>query len=446
MSLGNNYAESGLNAGSDYQINSYNDAGAFIGTPLAINRSNSVVSINGVGVAGGISNPGPVGDARLYLNRASGSFLSAILGTNNGLTRWSIIPGGGGAESGSNAGSDFQINRYTDAGAFIDQPLIINRATGTAYFGSTITAAGVVQTNTQFSINIPTVASTAPIYGSLNSKARWGIFLGNGQAETGSNVGSDFQINSYNDAGATLAVPLIINRANSTAFFGGALYVTSGNIASQAKGGGNAQVAFADNAGNIKGYCYWDVGTNSVRLSHPSGANVACLPSGAISLSGPMQGVGVSGRQGQNGGSYGSIHNWFWGGGAIQAWVDTTNLGNVSLVSDYRIKKGVADLPSMWETLKALRPIKYTQAEFSPPSHVKYIAEEKLKARKAAEDDPELRRAKSTTRRCSPLTTKSVGASSRTNCRRRWSRAPRLASRTAPTRSNRPTRGPSSPL
>jgi len=44
------------------------------------------------------------------------------------LARWGI--GVDNPEVGANSGSDFVINRYSDAGALIDQPLIIERATG----------------------------------------------------------------------------------------------------------------------------------------------------------------------------------------------------------------------------------------------------------------------------------------------------------------------------
>ena len=53
--------------------------------------------------------------------------------------------------------------------------------------------------------------------------------------------------------------------------------------------------------------------------------------------------------------------------GAVQAWVDATFLGNVTITSDYRIKKDVADLTSMWAQVKALRPIQYTRQQFTPP-------------------------------------------------------------------------------
>jgi hypothetical protein len=45
--------------------------------------------------------------------------------------------GNGDAETGSNAGSNFMMNRYSDSGGTIDTPLIMMRSTGTIYFQST---------------------------------------------------------------------------------------------------------------------------------------------------------------------------------------------------------------------------------------------------------------------------------------------------------------------
>jgi hypothetical protein len=86
-------------------------------------------------------------------------------------------------------------------------------------------------------------------------------------------------------------------------------------------------------------------------------------------------------------GTNGSQHfNLYWTAGVMQVWADATNMGNISFTSDYRIKKDVIDLPGMWDTVKALRPIKYTQAEFQPPAQKKMIAEQIIAARKAADE------------------------------------------------------------
>jgi len=71
-------------------------------------------------------------DPALILNRNAGAtaHIARLLGQVGGLARWDLILGEGTAEAGANAGSLFQIRRYTDAGAVIDSPFVIDRATG----------------------------------------------------------------------------------------------------------------------------------------------------------------------------------------------------------------------------------------------------------------------------------------------------------------------------
>ncbi|GAB7043141.1 MULTISPECIES: hypothetical protein [Catenuloplanes] len=58
--------------------------------------------------------------------------------------RWKIRSTGE-AESGANAGSNFELARYDDAGTMIDQPIIVNRATGQITLcGRSGTGGGVV--------------------------------------------------------------------------------------------------------------------------------------------------------------------------------------------------------------------------------------------------------------------------------------------------------------
>lgn len=65
-------------------------------------------------------------------------------------------------------------------------------------------------------------------------------------------------------------------------------------------------------------------------------------------------------------GGFSNVFNWFWNNVNLYAFIDNVNVGWVALNSDYRIKKDIADLPSTWDKIKALRPISYTQAEYDP--------------------------------------------------------------------------------
>ncbi len=48
----------------------------------------------------------------------------------------------------------------------------------------------------------------------------------------------------------------------------------------------------------------------------------------------------------------------------MQLWVDSTNLGNITVSSDYRIKTNVQPLPTMWDRLKTLSPVSYNHKAF----------------------------------------------------------------------------------
>ena len=66
----------------------------------------------------------------VVLNSTDPAGAMQIQGQRNGLLRWLMRLGNGVAETGANAGSDFDLNCYDDAGALIATPLAITRATG----------------------------------------------------------------------------------------------------------------------------------------------------------------------------------------------------------------------------------------------------------------------------------------------------------------------------
>jgi hypothetical protein len=126
LRLGGNAAESGSNAGSDFALVPYSDAGAALANAITITRATGATLFNGpVTLA--------AANSALYINGAALTGRN-IFGQTAGVSRWAIQLGGGGAESGSNAGSDFAIYRYNDAGVNIDTPLTIVRSTGAATF------------------------------------------------------------------------------------------------------------------------------------------------------------------------------------------------------------------------------------------------------------------------------------------------------------------------
>jgi hypothetical protein len=73
---------------------------------------------------------------------ANAAVSKTILMTTAASNRW-LLSSENTAESGSNAGSNFVINRYSDAGSYLGTPLLINRATGLSTVeGLTVTSSG----------------------------------------------------------------------------------------------------------------------------------------------------------------------------------------------------------------------------------------------------------------------------------------------------------------
>lgn len=179
-----------------------------------------------------------------------------------------------------------------------------NKADGSGKDTLTVDNLGNVTINGtgsgQLGLNKAASGQYALIRGFTATKLRWDIWMGDATAESGSNVGSDFGIARYNDAGSYLGTSLIINRASG--------------------------LATLERINARQGY--------------------ACQPgSGAANTS--------------------NVFNLFWkADSTLHAWVDTTDLGYINITSDYRVKKDVQPLSGMWEKVKALKPISYSQADY----------------------------------------------------------------------------------
>lgn len=130
---------SSINAGTTLQ------AGGIISntdtTQSAGSGTGAIITLGGLGVAKNINSGGAIAAAGNIAGQVITSNNGNIVATNaagnvRGLTiytgvnpRWQVITDGG-AESGSNAGSDFSLARFNDAGTFIDNPIFSSRSTG----------------------------------------------------------------------------------------------------------------------------------------------------------------------------------------------------------------------------------------------------------------------------------------------------------------------------
>jgi hypothetical protein len=152
----NEIPESGSNVGSNLVLIARSDAGAYLRTPIQVDRATGLTTLGGlavsaaanfndaVAVAGNLSVSRGAGNPTIILNGVSGSQRALYL-TTSGSERWRI-GGSTTAESGSNAGTDFFISRYSDAGSGLSTPLSISRSTGETTLAA-LTVNGAMTTN-----------------------------------------------------------------------------------------------------------------------------------------------------------------------------------------------------------------------------------------------------------------------------------------------------------
>ncbi|WP_247651804.1 beta strand repeat-containing protein [Chitinophaga eiseniae] len=118
-----NYGAIGTNA-SGYLINT---AGNFIQNQTTAAQSGVGFWTAGNGIANSLRTTAPIGQGDILLFNGGG--------ITNANLRWTLYKST--TETGTgNVGSNFNIGRYTDAGALIDNPLSINRSTGEVTLGT----------------------------------------------------------------------------------------------------------------------------------------------------------------------------------------------------------------------------------------------------------------------------------------------------------------------
>ena len=169
--------------------------------------------------------------------------------------------------------------------------------------------------------------------------------------------------------GVTSYVPVNFTSSISATQF---LYV-------QATGSGNANLGFLNNTGSAVGYLYWQASVNTMIWQNVSGTggyvnidgngnvNVGhALYAAGISSVGTLGTSGFQTKAGTTGANTGHYFNFDWTGNVV-SWIDNVQIGNIAFTSDYRIKRNINALPSMWERVKALRPISYKHQNYIPP-------------------------------------------------------------------------------
>jgi hypothetical protein len=111
--------------------------------PLTGGSLSGNLTIASTAANGGLTIAPTTGSATLILDRPSAAMNSIIDFQSAGVARWRLYSPTNEAETGGNAGSNFQLWRFSDTGVSLGQVLGINRATGAATFSGGLSAAGI---------------------------------------------------------------------------------------------------------------------------------------------------------------------------------------------------------------------------------------------------------------------------------------------------------------
>ena len=283
------------------------------------------------------------------------------------------------------------------------------------YFDLANSAGNVLMT-----LNKSASVKYSGIYGQMNGAYRWIMYLGDNHAETGSNNGSDFYLYACSDTGTT-SVAMSIDRASKIVTMPGGINVGGSDFIVDANGICTAVDFQATNG------VYGGSGTTLYLrpVGYSSATGQATINSaGDMNIGRYMNANGYLERAGTAAGDGSQYFNFDYVGGAgpLHAWINGADLGAVAFTCDYRLKKDVQPLGSTWDKVKALSPW----------------------ASAAATGSFTRARASAARRGCRGTATRSNGALSRTNFRRRCCRARRTVTRTRRTSCRAPTFPPSS--
>ena len=178
--------------------------------------------------------------ANLILNKLNDNYWPLVIGKTNGISRWSVDLGEG-PDTGGNGGNGFAIERYNDAGAYVDSPIRIDRATGKTTFHGAILMETPGQSfetygNIHLSYANPTIMFNNPLstnqgigFRALTTEWKWWV-------EVSAAPQYDFRFFRVDDAGVFPAVhALRLERLTGHAYFGGDIsaegrYKINGNV------------------------------------------------------------------------------------------------------------------------------------------------------------------------------------------------------------------------
>jgi hypothetical protein len=252
----NNTAESGSNAGSDFAIRAYSDAGTLLTTPIFIKRSTGNV---GIGTTTPTSNlvVASSGSTTSRIQSSGDSSSNFIIGNDNSPNRLTLT--GGESNNGS-------ISSITNGSSYIrfrgSYCLITNTAGDPNNSPSTLAVKGSGSTSTTTSLLVQNSSSTAALTvkddltstfgstifqsmgtsslnlltaGTTPQTSDRGVFVGNGSFNNASIVGVAIGNNTTLGTGTgNIAIGFTANAS------GGSIAISQGGLGATASGGGTA--------------------------------------------------------------------------------------------------------------------------------------------------------------------------------------------------------------
>jgi Chaperone of endosialidase len=341
--------------GGDLNWHHYNDAGTYLGSILTLQRltndaifQHDVVALNSLKSSGGIAigsnvSTGLMSDGSSLLLRAVGNNPTYLQGVNGGVNYAYFANGGSRV-----FGSLYCDNTITTPGSMDASGPV------TSGYSDGIRCTTPSYWHARFYTTVAGVRSWA--VGCVN----WGSF-GIWDESAGRQC-MIIDTNGNTGFAANVSAPTFSGTFNGNV--NGNCSGTAGGIST----GGSITV------GAIEGPYYID-------MMHPGhggdyNARLIVHADHALQISSSYvivdNDINISGRVIPSGGykSRISANSWDFGwSGTLEAYIDGNSWGSVlNAHSDYRLKKDVTNLDNMWDKVKAIRPVKYTAADWEPYS------------------------------------------------------------------------------
>lgn len=298
-------------------------------------------------------------DGDIFIRGPASSYRGLEIHTKATLTdhiRWDI-EANADAESGSNNGSNFIIERYSDAGGFIDTPLTISRATGAMLLPDPVTLDGVISgahgqnfgvadSPSVASITVNGVATTArSLFFTTSGSSRWQLDAVG--AESGTAVGSDLFLGRYNNSGGLIDTPITITRSTGLTTFADAVTHSSTTTLNGTVNGTHGQnIGTSDSP-------QFAIGTFTSGIS----AFGITVTSNGIAVTGAST-ITTSTGQALNVSTSGNAFSMFFSdtGGTCRMGFAS---GGVTCPSDVRLKTNINSMPSVLDRIMQLRPVTF---------------------------------------------------------------------------------------